>query len=140
LSCRVETRDIKRINKDINKDRRYMADIWSENFQNKCKDWELNMWIFLLIYACQREIKYFKIHFGSIKTSVEASCYSTAPMYLLHKDGWNTICGRNTRKAFFTLNIVNMNYALTAQQQTNHQNSCDNIMKINTQTKQILIE
>jgi hypothetical protein len=27
LSCRVETRDIKRINKDINKDRRYMADI-----------------------------------------------------------------------------------------------------------------
>jgi hypothetical protein len=29
-----------------------MADI----LQNKSKDWELNMWIFLLIYAYQREI------------------------------------------------------------------------------------
>jgi hypothetical protein len=33
-----------------------------------------------------------------------------------------------------------MNYALTAQQQTNHQTSGDNIMKINIQTKQIFIE
>lgn len=56
LPCTVEAREIKRIRKDINKDRSYMADIWSENFQNKSKDWELNMWIFLLIYACQREI------------------------------------------------------------------------------------
>jgi len=55
LSCTVEAREIKK-NKDFNKDRRYMADIWSENFQNKSKDRELNMWIFLLIYARQREI------------------------------------------------------------------------------------
>jgi hypothetical protein len=39
FSCRVEAREIKRIRKDINKDRRYMADI----LQNKSKDWELNM-------------------------------------------------------------------------------------------------
>jgi hypothetical protein len=56
LSCTVEVREIKRIRKDINKDRRYMADIWSENFQNKSKERELNMCIFLLIYACRRDI------------------------------------------------------------------------------------
>ena len=48
--------EIERISKDMNKDRSYMADIWSENFRNKSRDWELNMWIFLLIYVCQREI------------------------------------------------------------------------------------
>jgi hypothetical protein len=56
LCCTVKARKIKRIRKEINKDRRYVFDIWSENFQNKSKDWELNMWIFLLIYAYQREI------------------------------------------------------------------------------------
>ena len=56
LSCTVVATEIERIRKDMNKDRSYMADIWSENFRNKSKDWELNMWIFLLIYACQREI------------------------------------------------------------------------------------
>jgi hypothetical protein len=38
LSCTVEAREIKRISKDVYKDRRYMAEIRSENFQNKSKD------------------------------------------------------------------------------------------------------
>ena len=69
---------------------------------------------------------------------MEASCNSTAPMYLLHKDGCNTTCGlqsfkhgRNTRKPFLIPNIVKIDYELSAQQQTNHHTSGNNIMKIN---------
>jgi hypothetical protein len=54
LSRTVGAREIKIIRKDINKVRK--ADIWSENFQNKSKDLGLNVWIFLLIYACKRKI------------------------------------------------------------------------------------
>ena len=52
----IVAKEIELIRKDMNKDRWYMAEILSENFQNKKEDYELRMWILFLIYASRREI------------------------------------------------------------------------------------
>jgi len=59
---------------------------------------------------------------GTIKSSIEASGYSTAPQYELYKDGWNTTYRQKSsehgyliREGTGVMNIVNINYSLSGK-------------------------